>query len=701
MSGVDRGAVKRSKAGPALSLALYAPALLAIVVALNYFARREPYRAQIDATKTRAYSLSGQSTRLLASLKGDWTIALVMNREKTDRSIRRQIDEVLKRYTDASSQLHVLRIDPADPRTLGEYESLLGRLNAVYAAPIKEYGQALDGGVEAFQGLLDFARQRADVYAQVAARVPASDSTRTAFKQRADLLGLLAQQGNLVLDEVAKSRKTDESKPIPDYEGARSILAQALSQWAGELDELAGVFAKWLERANIDAAARQFATASRQECAELSQRLALAADPLKQLPPMQLSSIGAQLQQGEAAVIVGPDRAAVIPSQALFPKSNIRVGENNAVSFDQRFRGEQLITAAIRSLTVEHMPLVVFVHGDEKPMLKPRDKQADLVGVGSVLKSSRFDVAEWTPATQKERPTGAKGQPVVWVVVPPPMRAGLELTRSERALLDAVSQLVADGEPVLLSVYPSVVTRYGQADPWAAMARPFGLVAETEHVVFENVRVSDTARQTQRGEAVQEFNPGHVISRAVNGQQAYFTLPVPLRTTEARVEGVQASVIAEIPASEDRWLEKEWAVDAASIEAPGPDQRLKSPVAVVMAAERPMPAGSPGSRGRSMQRLVLVGSGGWQLSFVADLVRDIGGGKAAQINPGNYELMLASVSWLAGMDDIIAASPLSQETARLQGLEPETRRLWFWILAVGLPAACMAIGLAVWGWRKR
>src|SRR6185503_138967 len=252
-------AVRRSKAAPAVSVTLLIPALVAIVVSLNFFARREPYRAQIDATKTRAYSLSEQSRQLLASLKGDWTIALVMNRERADRSIRRQIDEVLKRYTDASDRIDILRIDPADPRTLGAYETLLARLNTVYAKPVGEYNRTLDDGSSAFESLVDFARQRADVFVQVAARVPTSDPTRNSFKQRADLLGLLGQQGQLVLDEVAKARKTDESRPIPDYEGARSILAQALSQWAGELDEMANVFGKWLERANMDAAAKQFA----------------------------------------------------------------------------------------------------------------------------------------------------------------------------------------------------------------------------------------------------------------------------------------------------------------------------------------------------------------------------------------------------------------------------------------------------------
>ena len=121
---------------------------------------------------------------------------------------------------------------------------------------------------------------------------------------------------------------------------------------------------------------------------------------------------------------------------------------------------------------------------------------------------------------------------------------------------------------------------------------------------------------------------------------------------------------------------------------------LAAPVPVIVSAQRRSPAGI------ASQRFVLVGAGGWMISNTADAVRDIGGGRVALENPGNHELMLASVAWLAGMDELIAASPMSQEVSRLRGITPEVRAAWWWIIVAGVPLACFLLGGLVWLWRR-
>ena len=146
--------------------------------------------------------------------------------------------------------------------------------------------------------------------------------------------------------------------------------------------------------------------------------LAIAADPLAQLPPLELASIGRQLQSGEAAVIIGPDRSAVIRSDQLFPKLNLREMGQGAVAFDRRFRGEQVISAAIRSLLIDQMPMVVFVHGEDSSMLRADAQHADLVGVASLLETYRFDVRQWRVG-EDDRPVPRRDQRAVWIIVPP------------------------------------------------------------------------------------------------------------------------------------------------------------------------------------------------------------------------------------------------------------------------------------------
>jgi hypothetical protein len=153
-------------------------------------------------------------------------------------------------------------------------------------------------------------------------------------------------------------------------------------------------------------------------------------------------------------------------------------------------------------------------------------------------------------------------------------------------------------------------------------------------------------------------------------------------------------VIAAIAPKPDRWLDKDWAANLKKPEASGDREPLKQVVAIAVATQRPSP------RGHASQRLVLVGSGSWLMSFVADVERPVGGGRIARVNPGNYEMMFASAFWLAGMDELIAASPTSQEVQPLQNISAGAQKFWRLVAALALPLACVTLGAAVWVMRR-
>src|SRR5689334_3668331 len=247
-----------SGVGLAVKLGLSLASILALCVVVNYFAQRPSMRAQWDATKTRAYSLTPPSQQLLESLQGEWTIAVVLDEQRADRSIRRQIDEVLRRYTDASPHMSILRIDPANPRTLGQYETLLADLQRIYAEPIQQYDFALDDGIVAFRELQRFAIQQSSALEPVLRTLPEKDPHREQLGQLALVFGRLADQGDVVLNEIAKARKTDDAHPIADYETARSILATALSDYATQLDEMGQLLGRWQSDASTDARVKQY-----------------------------------------------------------------------------------------------------------------------------------------------------------------------------------------------------------------------------------------------------------------------------------------------------------------------------------------------------------------------------------------------------------------------------------------------------------
>ena len=70
------------------------------------------------------------------------------------------------------------------------------------------------------------------------------------------------------------------------------------------------------------------------------------------------------------------------------------------------------------------------------------------------------------------------------------------------------------------------------------------------------------------------------------------------------------------------------------------------------------------------------------------------------VNPGNYELLMAGIAWLADADDLIAASPVSRQVARLDGVTAIVQVLWRWIALAIIPGACLGLGIFVWAVRR-
>lgn len=691
------GRLRLSAALKWLNLTIFLASVITIAVVMNVFAQRPDFRSRIDSTKTRAYSLSEQTRRMLGSLDGQWTVAVLLTEDTADRAVRRQVDEVLARFAQASENITVTRFDPTDPHRHAEYESLLSRLRATYAELTAEYEEHLDVGAVAFEELLLFAQQHSgaldELINHAAIASPEAMPQLQQAMQRAQTLGLLAEQGAAVLETAEEARTVSDAQPIPDYDAARSVLAHALNASANELYETAESFRAWGQREDMPIELRRHAANVRPEFERLATELARVAEPLVHLPPLELSQVGRQLSRGEVAIVLSPGRAAVIPSDQLIAKSNIRrAGES--VTFDQRFRGEQLIAAAMRSLMVEHMPMVVFVHAEERSMLRPRDRQVDLVGVANVLAASRFEVREWV-VPDAEAPTAQPGQSVVYVVIPPPRREGLEPSGRERQLIAAAQRLISEGEPVLLSVYPSLLPRMGQPDPWARIAQPLGMRVDTSRVIVESMRTATDQVQIIKSQTMQQFERGSAIASAIHGQHALFNLPTAIELEET---SSQHEIIAAVKPGGNRWLETQWELDGDHLQSPADDseQRFDQPLPLVVAATRPHPV----TRGEQ-QRAMLVSTGGWMLSYIADAAEPIGGDRLVLLNPAHHELMLASVAWLAGMDDLIAQSPTSQDIARIGEVSPLAGRIWTAIVLGGLPLGSLTLGTFVWILRRR
>ena len=666
---------------------LFLLALIVGLIALNDILMQPEFRARIDATKSRSYSLSPRSQQLLAGLEGAWSITVVMVDAETDPAVVSQIDEVLDRYADAAPSMTVQRIDPSMPGALTEYDRLLMELRDREAEAIESFERIVQDASEEFENLVAFAGPTADRIDRLVTREGEDGASIRDVEAIAAALRLLGQQGHLVLEAVEEAMALDGDSPLPDLEAARSILEQGLSRWANELKAAArridridgGVPEQLQELARLSNAISTEATA-----------LAITADELAQLEPLELARIAGQLREGEAAIIVGPDRAMAIPASQLFA-SNLRQDDVGSVRIDQRFRGEQLLSSAIRSMQQDTMPAVVFVHADDVSRLDAHPQQADVTGITGLLEAARIEVAEW-PVTLAPQPAFPAGTPVVWVVLPPSERIGFEIDAAERRLLEAVTHLIDQGAPVLVSLYPSFLPRYGQSDPWADLVGQMGIEADTGSVVLEEAVDGEGEIIVKMFQQLTEFTAPHPVASALNGQNLALPLPVPLRSLGGDESVLQA--IASVEPSADRWLESQWtpSLDLGPVQKGS--QRMDDPVDVIYAIERsPVAGGVP-------QRLLVVGSGPWMLSNVADVAVSAGGDRISLLHPGNHELMMASVAWLAGEDQLVAQGPLSQEVARLRGIGGTQLQIVGWLLTVVLPGAVLLLGIGVWMARR-
>jgi hypothetical protein len=635
--------------------------LLVSLVSINSISMNNNVRFRIDATGSRAYTLSEQTVNLLSGIENRWKIVVLLDDSTTPKSVVRQVDEVLRRYEQASSNVSVQRINPSDVSSLNEYEALLRELIALYGNELEVSERAINNGLDGFSSLMTFALSTS-AWAESLSQLQSTREEQDTFRTLADALSLVGSEGNLILDEVHKAMDVHDGQPLPRIELARDILVAASGRWSRELAEVAW----WLSQERSDSVA----TICKNEVPSfesMSIRLAEVDDSLRRLGDIEIGRLASQLAIGEGALIISPDRATMIPASMLFPKN---IGGSSTIAIDQRFRGEQIISSAMRSLQSDAMPTVVFVHAEKKSLLGQQQNNVDVRAVRGLLETSRFGVREWVPF-DGPRPMLNDG-PIVWVIVPPSNRAGLAPTAREQRLLDAVKGLLADDEPVLLNLQPSLLPRYGQKDPWSVIADYIGVSADTEKVILERVAIGPNALGTHRGQMVSEMQGDHLIARAVNGRQLYLPLPLVVSGGESLIS---------ISPTPDRWLDSTWEVDHAQLDAIVP---FTDSVPIATAVVH-----------HGGARAVVVGSGGWLLSWAADRAVSLGGDKVAMVNPGNSELLLASVEWLSGLDDWISPSPIGQQSSRVSGLSQREYLIWSGVLILGLPLALVGAAVIV------
>jgi ABC-type transport system involved in multi-copper enzyme maturation permease subunit len=635
------------------------------VMALASFAlARSPImRVQADWTRAGLFEISPATRDLLASMQGVWRITLVAPGD-ADAEVRLQVGQVLGAFDDAARaagrELSVASFDPADPGDAPEYGAWLEELDERFARDQRAYDQALERASEDLDTFERFtAAVRPDLRETVAA-LPASSADRTSLDQVRGLFDQLAEQFPAFRQRMDGLRVASEERPFPDRAGAARAYEEIFRAWS---QQLVGIARDLVERSVGDAvpdALRAFVAEHVRAFDAQGQSLRLAQDRLLLLPQDEPGRLAEAISRGAAAVIEGPSGVAVLPGWQLFPST---VGERAP---DRRFRGEEAIAAAMRSLQSKERLCLVLVHAEQRSLMKPTGNGADLSALVDAVRLGRGEVLEWI-VTAGGEPTGAAGARRAYLIVPPNERAVGEPSRRERELLSVARRLIERGDPVILSIGPSVRALAGQVDPWAGLAGALGAGASTGGIVVDDVAVGEGRREPRSDQIFAGLRGDGPLARALDGQRVRLPSVVALEPTAGAV------TLATIDPATGRRIDREWRVGSRR----RGDESLDMPVSAIVAHE-PVPG----------RRSVVIACPDWMFSAVAARRTPVAGGHPALTDPGNLALATQGALWVAGLDELMSASASGREAARVQAVPG----LWW---AMGVPIIVIMAGAIV------
>jgi hypothetical protein len=696
-----------------LSVAVAAIAALGVVVVLNmlvdFQVRNLPAAAKpwvrYDLTATRRHSLSPQTRQVLQGLDRDHTIVRLF-RSRGAEPVERVVD-LIDEYPRFSKHITVEDIDPI--RQLTAVERLGERITAAFADEVEPLAEAIGEARRATAALRTTFLESAELLQ--ANREAGGLGEQTAGQVNQVLLTNLPR----FAEELERADETIGpllDRPLPELSLVRDALLRAIAGLAeGQLPEAVRVLELAVRDPQAPAAAKDRFLRAAELLRAANARSTEAATALEDAPRAEgYARVATTVRGQEAVVILGPDDVRALAIGELYRQMDPEQVEAQGLPA-LGFIGEEKLTGALSTMQWEHPPLAVFVY-DRQPAMGPRGGYQQ---VAERLRAGGFVVEEWSPrGTPMPGPFGGpgqtmptpepeplEGQPAVWVVLPAdmnaspnPMMMGQD-TSQRQPVADLLTRRLARGDAamVLFAVNPGAA--FGQVDPVVDLVTErYGIEPRLDRVVAREQPLPNRPARTTFQIDVTSWPSRSPIGAALGGMPGVFNLASPIDTVER--DGVTHAPLVEL--REPRmWLVEDFASFEALLEAEHDEQAAVDSVMVGVTAERAGGEAGPGSR------LIAVADALWASDNITTF-GTLGPGTAELTGaayPANGELFANAVYWLAGTEELIAATPRSQDIRRIGAVSPLTARWIGGVLVVGLPLIAAAVGVAVALARRR
>lgn len=685
-------------------LLVYALAATVTAVSVGLVARHTNQR--LDLTSTGSHRLGERTRARLDGLDTPVELVLAVDRSRLDLRARDRVEDVLATFAHASPRVGVTIIDTGAPAGPAQYGALRERL-AEREAPARQRR------AQAAAAIIDHARALADRLPRLDAAARTAGEVDPAGAARLTDIAAFARVAARQVREAVDPEDDPAGAVAPGEPGAD---ARTIASLAGDIAPRLGTIADELARAMPDAPtdeARLRVRDAQRMAAALRDEAALVAQMGTGLVTLDSERIESALATGEAALLIGPPRdgapgVVAIDLNELFPPAAYFQAAGLAGEIETAAQAERLIANALTVLTDPARPIVVFVHGEIQRWV---GRAGIMTGLLERLGRAGIDHAEWAPVIDEREPDlteldPAGERPAVYVFISPDSSAasapGNPASRpgADRAEIvgRALESLLERGAPVLVNLNPSVFPTFGDDDPIAAPLERLGIrVSSATPVLRETAgpagRATTVTHRLVPGRVAGLFSgqEPHPIAEAVAGLPFTLDWPLPVAVDDP------ATPVLALGGSDDTWAEDDWLGfwrtprnQRALLSDPpvfDADADARGPWTIAAAAR-----GSTETGRRT--RAVVVGSNAWFLDRMWRS-QQLVGGRPVLTNPGNVELFDAAVLWLAGRDELIAASPTARPIARIGPVSEGGLLALRWGLIAGLPLVILAAG-GIW-----
>ncbi len=696
-----------------LNTAVLIIAVLAIVLFVNWISYRHFIR--FDQTATRRYSLSPQSRKVISQLEQQDTsvqiVSLFAYGTELGDLLVEQLDQVSQLLTEferrSGGRVAVRQINPVFDA--GEYEAFADEVLSRYEQELERWQQAIGEARTTLATVQSFATEQAQQFElnrpRFADLAPADQQLLANVGQ---LLGNL--DTTLALDQYRSELTRVLEAPLPNYARARQLLSDPMRQLRDQLlNPAVERFEQLLSRDQTAQALADFLRSRVEAIKPMVQRIDTALEQLEALEEGEYATVRRNVQTTHSLVAMGNDRVAVLTLDQIFPQSTgAQPGQQQPV---QRFRGEEAITGAIVRLMTEHMPKVVFVNTMPQSVLSPGGEYS-MSQVAGVLEAMNFEVVEWNAAGRQSQfgmmppepaPEAEPGQTMVFIVLPilPSGNPQMPTNPAAATVAEALTDHLAAGQPALALIMPSPMAGFGPPDPVVELVSEYGITPDTSSLVFRTETLPNGQTEAMPYLEITQWPDEHPISEALAGQVAMLIQAMPLELADDQADSSEADAEADqsesgpVPTTYtlastpgQTWAETGWANRQAQPEK-DPDEAT-GPFVVAAAAEK------------GDTRIVVFGD----ILIPTDMLtqpRMTTDGRQIQFvrYAGNTELFVNSVYWLSGMDSLIATGARTQDIPRYD-LITQAAQIGVGItLIIGVPVACLLIGVVVWVVRRK